>query len=402
MRRRRFLVALAACGIALLAPRAQAARVEYRDGLPIVYLSGTPREIGRQHGELLRQQVRESVRDVLGFFYRYLKVPGVRTWVVNWWLDRAWHQAQPYVSADHLEELRGMSETSGVPLKDLFRLHAVPDRTYSCSNFAVWGGATRGGRLLHVRNLDWKIGVGIQKYAAVFVVRPEGKRPFVSFGWAGFSSVLTGVNDAQISVGQIGAETADVTFAGEPMAFLIRRILEEAGTVDEAVALVLRAPRTVGINYIVADAKTRRAVAIETTRSHARVFEANDPAERSVSYARPVADAVFRADTAIDQRIRERQIASGGRPDEPGLEPPSGSAYEKRYLGQANGIVSRYGTLTPESAIAIAQAIAPSSNVQSVLFAWPEAWVANARGTTPAAQTPYHHFNVEELLAGGP
>jgi len=397
-RRPLFRLGLLAAGLLLLAPRAHAAHVEYHDGLPVVYLSGTPREIGRQHGELLRHEVRESVRQLLGYFYGYVKIPGVRVWLVNWWLDQAWRQAQPYVPADYLEELQGLSETSGVPLKDLYRLHAIPDRTYSCSNFAAWGDATRDGRLIHMRNLDWNIGAGIQRHAVIFVVRPEGKRPFVSVGWAGLIAVLTGINDAQLSVGQIGAETTDVTFAGEPMAFIIRRILEEAGTVDEAAALVQQARRTVGINYLVADAKARRAIAVETTHRYAKVFEANDPAEQTVSYARPVPDAVFRADTAIDPAIRERQIASGGQPQTPGLEPPSGSAYEKRYLGQAEGIKSHYGQLTPEAAIDIARAVAPSSNVQSVIFAWPEMWVANARGAIPAAQTPYHRFNVEELL----
>jgi hypothetical protein len=29
-------------------------------------------------------------------------------------------------------------------------------------------------------------------------------------------------------------------------------------------------------------------------------------------------------------------------------------------------------------------------------------WVANAQGTVPAAQTPYHPFNLEQLFAADP
>jgi hypothetical protein len=32
------------------------------------------------------------------------------------------------------------------------------------------------------------------------------------------------------------------------------------------------------------------------------------------------------------------------------------------------------------------------------VFAWPEAWVANAQGRTPAARTTYHRINLAELL----
>ena len=107
---------------------------------------------------------------------------------------------------------------------------------------------------------------------------------------------------------------------------------------------------------------------------------------------------MFRADTAIDPQIRDWQMASGGNPKAPGLELPTGSAYAVRYLGQADGLARRRGRLDAEGAMAIARAVAPDSNVQSVLFAWPKMWVANAHDDTPAAQTAYHELNLEQLL----
>jgi hypothetical protein len=154
----------------------------------------------------------------------------------------------------------------------------------------------------------------------------------------------------------------------------------------------------------VGDAKARQGLAIETTRRRACVFGADDPAEREVAYARPMADAVFRADTAMDPAIRDQQIASRGDPRRPGLEPPGGSAYTTRYLGQAAGLQANFGELDVERARDIARAVAPDSNVQSAIMAWPELWVANADGDTPAAQTAYHAYDLEELLgaAGTP
>ena len=376
----------------------QAAEIEYHEGLPIVHLSGTPYELGRQHGGRLRDEIRACVRGVLGYFRHYLRIPLAGAWAVNWWLDQAWQQAQPFIPPAYLEELRGVADGSGVPLRELYRLHAIPDRTYSCSSLAAWGRATSDGRLIHVRNLDWNIDAGIQRFAVVFVVRPRGKHAFVNVGWAGFIGVLSGVNDAQLSVGQIGAETTDATFRGEPMAFVMRDVLEEADDVEQAASIVVGARRTVGVNYVFADAKARRAIALETTHRRARLFGANDPAERHVRYARPMVDAVFRADTAMDPTIRDQQLASDGDPSRPGLEPPGGSAYEIRYLGQAAGLSARYGRLNRDGALAIAQAVAPPSNVQSVLVSWPELWVANAQGTTPAARSSYHHLDLSELL----
>lgn len=377
---------------------ASEAKVEQINGLRVVHLSGTPYEIGFQHGSVLHDEVRASVNQIVGYFRKYLKVPILKTMAANWWLDRSWNQSKPFIPKAYLQEMRGLADGSGVDIKEIYRLHAVPDRTYSCASLAAWGDATANQQLIHTRNLDWNIDVGIQEHATVFVVRPEGKQAYVNIGWAGFIGVLTGISEEGISVGQIGAETTDISFKGLPMIFLLRSVLESATDLEQAQQIVSVAPRTVGINYVFADAKANKAIAIETTHSYVRVFKANDSSEQLVTYARPIKDAVFRADTAFDPVIRNLQIASGGKPNKSGLEPPTGSAYEVRYLGQADGIEESYGRLDVEKAKEIAKSVAPSSNVQSVIFAWPEVWIANAIGTKRAAHTKYHLLNVETLF----
>ena len=398
---RRLAITVFLCLAPCLLPHAPAfsAHLEERDGLTIAYLEGSPYEIGRQHGELLKHDVQQVTRQLLGYVRGYVKIPFVGPRLADWWLDRPWRQALPSIPNDYLEELRGLSDGSGVPLKELWRIHAIPDRTYACAGLAVWGKATTGGRLIHTRNLDWNINIGIQRYPVVFVVRPTGKHAFVNLGWAGFVGVLSGINDRSISIGQIGAETSKVSYRGLPMVLLMRKVLEESGDVDEAVRLIQTSPRTIGTNYIIADARVPRAVAIETTYQYAKVFEANDIKERGVAYARPIPEAVLRADAAVDAAIRERQVASGGNPRKSGTETPTGSAYEIRYLGQAAGILANYGRITPEVAKQIAQTVAPNSNIQSVIFAWPDVWVANADGRIRAADTAYHRLDLRELFS---
>ncbi len=398
----RWCALIASVMLLLAAATADAADVQRVDGLTIVYLEGKPYNIGRRHGQLLRPEIEQSVHTVLTYFRDYLKIPLIGPLAADWWLDWSWARAWKYIPTDYVEELLGISDGSGVPLRDVWRLHAIPDRTYSCTNLAVWGKATADGRLFHVRNLDWNINAGIQRFPVVYVVHPNGKQAFVNVSWAGFVGVLTGVNERAMSIGQVGAETSDTTFRGIPMAFLMRRVLEHARSLDEAEHVIVRSPRTVGTNYVIADGLAKRAIAIETTQHFATVFEANDPKEQKVSYARPMQDAVFRADTAMDLTIRNEQYASGGNPNVDGLEPPTGSAYETRYLGTAADIKTYYGELDVERAKRIARRVAPTSNVQSVIFSWPDVWIANAQGTTPAADSPYVHLNLSELLAVKP
>ena len=67
----------------LLPHAVEAAQIEEVEGLRVVRLSGSPYELGRQHGELLREEVRGAVAQVLGYFRRYLKIPWVGTWAAN-------------------------------------------------------------------------------------------------------------------------------------------------------------------------------------------------------------------------------------------------------------------------------------------------------------------------------
>lgn len=374
-------------------------RLSRAGDLPVLHLKGSPYDLGYQHGSLMRESVRASIANAIAFAYRQIGIPGLGRWVVRRKLDRAWRKMEPFIPARYLEEMEGLADGAGIPLRILQRVHAIPELTsVTCSSFAASGSATRDGRMIQIRNLDWAIQSGVQRYAALLVYHPAGRHPFVNVGWLGFIGVISGVNDQGISVGEIGAETEDAGLAGVPMPFLQRRVLEESGDLREAVGIVCDSPRTVGYNYLFADAQEKQAVVLETTRSACSVFWMD--AEPEVPYAVRVPNAILRSDFALDPRVRDQQQAARGDPDKPGLEPPLGSsAYEVRYRGQGLLLQQFHGAIDPEVAMAIARAIAPPSNMQSVVFAYPQMWVANAQGRQPAAAGTYREINLEALLS---
>ncbi|HTL48362.1 MAG TPA: hypothetical protein VL688_09935, partial [Verrucomicrobiae bacterium] len=150
---------------------------------------------------------------------------------------------------------------------------------------------------------------------------------------------------------------------------------------------------------VIADAVKKEALVVEATRSHVAFFRDDDPKEKEAAYAFTLPQAVFRGDPALDPTIRELQTASGGEPEKPGLEPPTGSAYEIRYLKHGHLVQENYGKITTETAQSIAHELAPKSNIQSVVYEFPEFCVANAEGDKRAVDSGYYHFNFEELEA---
>ena len=368
--------------------------------MPVLYLQGTPYQMGVQHGALLREEVRGSVKNVIDFVDREVRIPVVGGFLARRTLDQTWRKMAPSVPPDLKEEMRGLAAGAGIPLETLQQVHALPElMAVTCASFAAFGSATKDGRVIQVRNLDWAIQSQVHRYAALFVYRPEGKYPFVNIGWLGFIGVISGISEQGISVGEIGAETRDLDLNGIPMPFLLRRVLEEADHLDEAVGLVCSAARTGGYNYLFADAKASHAVALETTHSRCAVFWADQ--EPNLPYGIFVPNAILRADWALDPGVRDRQLASRGDPEKPGLEPPVGSkAYDVRYVGQGQLLLKFHGGIDEEVAMAIARAIAPENNIQSVVYAYPQIWVANATGKQPAAAGRYFQIDVRDLLDG--
>jgi len=367
--------------------------------LTVVVLEGAPYAMGRRHGEMEAGAISACVTELMGYFQAKVPLPIGRRWVMHCVLDTLWLMMRPHVPSRYLDEIRGVADGSGVPLRQLERLHALIEISATCSSFAVFGRATPDGRLIHGRNLEWNIRAGAQRYIRLFVHRPEGRHAFVSVGFTGFIGTLSGINERGVSIGQIGALSADQSFRGTPMPMLLRRVLEESGTLEEAVRIMELGPRTRGFNYVFGSSSERRAVVLETTHEHCVTF--NDEEERAsvVSYAIPLEDAVVRADTALDPMVRDRQWASRGRPRQPGLEPPDGSgAYEKRYKVQAELIRQHHGAIDVPTAIEIARAAAQRSSIQSVIYADPELWVATARGTARAADRMYHRYDLRELF----
>jgi hypothetical protein len=344
--------------------------------LPIVYLRGTPYEIGWQRGDALRDEIQAANRlaeqNIDARAAESLPIPLVNELLVDLTLWKAHETLEGRLDDRYKAELRGMADASGVSLRDFKRHLAVSELfAASCSSFAAMNTATEDGRLIQTRNLDWAIESNAQDYAVIEAVKPSGRNAYISVTFAGFPGVLSGINEHGICVSEIGAGSAAKTLDGTPMVFLLRKVLEEAQTLDQAVAIVRDAPRTGGFNYIIGSAKERTAVALETNAEHCAVFTLNDSSEVRNQYARPLKDILVRGAWAVDERIRDRQEACGGDPAKPGCEPPHGSGYRSRYKDHSELLGERIFSgrkIDLAAAFAINKQVAMDSNIQSIVY----------------------------------
>lgn len=252
---------------------------EGEDAITVLKLWGTPYEMGYAHGKLCAEKIKGFYGRLLGAMEQGMKV---QSEVV----DAAWAQMEPFVSENIKQEMKGLAEGAGVDIKLVQRAHAVPDLSeFHCTFFAAWGDATKDKHLHQIRALDYETQAGIQDEPALIVYKPEGRNAFVEIGWLGFIGCISGMNDKQIALSEIGEHFSDdvETLAGEPMPLLMRRVLEEAGSLDEAIEIFKTARRTSSYLYCVGDAKIPEARALRTSRDFCEVFAPNDHGDLSLS-----------------------------------------------------------------------------------------------------------------------
>lgn len=338
------------------------------NGARVCLLAGSPEEMGRQHGVLLREQVRAMCEKVLliartadavrkeGFFAGSI--------------EQAFERTRKFTPPRYLQELRGLAQGTGLPLQVVQATNVFPE-LFHCSGFALAGKATIDGELLHGRVLDYMTEVGLQDHAIVFVCRPEGQNAFVNIGYAGFIGSVTGMNDKGVSFGEMGGR-GEGHWDGTPMSYLMRMGMEQADSLDEAVRIFREAKRTCQYYYVIADGNRRDAVGLACEPER---FEIIRMGESHPQLPRPVPDTVL--------------LSAGDR-----------------YDHLVDRVKGKFGQFTPElGQWLMTRPVAMHSSLHCVLFKpkTGDVWFANAADPRKverfqACWQEYQHLNLKELL----
>ncbi|MBP8130983.1 MAG: hypothetical protein KA184_15500 [Candidatus Hydrogenedentes bacterium] len=292
----------------------------YRVGEHFVcVMEGTPAEMGFQQGRLLAPRIHHVIKE--GYMQKTLWDQGYTREYVMMQSERMEKRFPP----EYVEEMQGMVNglraagvddityeevRLGVTQAEI--LHYEPDAPPGCSNFAVWGKWTTDGRLLHGRNLDWNIGADAQDDAVILVWRPAGGTPFMMIGWAGGIGSVSGMNAKGITIGEMTLPSPNGTFDGLPLFLTMRRVLEKASNVEEAVAIIRDAPHTRGWNYIIGDGAAPDGRAMEVDAKGADVYAPLDPREGPETQHESLEDAVRRTNHPVGKdRLMELALTMG-------------------------------------------------------------------------------------------
>jgi len=247
--------------------------------LELITLEGTPREIGRQHGTLLRERVHGLAEERLRLCMNGAQAQGRKATrddclaLAKTFLPIQ----QEYAPAVH-EEFVGLAEGAKIApellligngytdYKDVLQQRPDPE-AQNCTSFLVKPQATRDGRTYAGQNWD------MHATAEAFVIACHRKPKGLPQTWTVTTTgclALTGINEHGVAIGNNNLVPTDAR-PGVIYLAMIHNALNQT-TLEAAVGTIVDAPRASGHNYYLA-APGGQIADVETTAERSETIE---------------------------------------------------------------------------------------------------------------------------------
>lgn len=381
-----------------------------RDGYTIVFLHGTPYEMGYQHGTLLRNKLKEAAQflledplfKILRDAAKFANLEEVAT-----------ANSYPWM----LEECRGLVDAVDDPQFGTFECllvnfgdvaveflnFAMPvtqDITPGCSQVVASGNATPDGALYHARILDWFAVDFVVNNPVIFVRKPTDGISHLFVGFPGNLSSYQGMNAEGIVVASNEVHPRDNTvndLTGRSHVQMVVEILTKASTLDEARNIAINSNHMSLETLVVSDGKSRRAEVFELAPQYSDVRPMEDGVVFATNHFVGEKTSLLDRDPASDSTmIRWERLSELVPPQSPstlhGSFDPEGLIALMR-----DRVNPRTGQESPTSADD-GLSLATNGALYQVVFA-PESlslWVA--AGKVPVPSQPFVGFNLGEML----
>jgi isopenicillin-N N-acyltransferase like protein len=220
--------------------------------IPLVMSEGLPFARGFHLGRTQATRVRQTVSAYLELFQVRARLDraGVLTTA-----ERFIPPIEAY--APHvLEEMRGIAEGSGHDLRDIVAINSRTELMYGvpfgeCTAIGVTPEASADGHLRLAQNWDWK--TSLAGALVLWVIRRDDGPDVLTLTEAGMVGKI-GVNASGFAMCvNLLTSYKDTGQPAVPMHLILRRVLEEAHSVEEAIALIGSATRQTSCNHLIAD-----------------------------------------------------------------------------------------------------------------------------------------------------
>lgn len=385
----------------------------------ILHLSGTPYEMGYQHGKLLKDEILSGVYPIFSDPIShnsdfYDKPKWMKKLMLKFLEIKVYKKIERNTPREYLEELKGIADGAGLDYRSVFIANFLSDLTMAmvpsvinkkaldmgisaaCSSFAASGPATADGKLIFGRNTDYSGQGRWGPNQVIFFYEPKDGYRYVKVSTAGLIKCNSAMNEMGIVIG--GHFMGFDGSAPDGVSFTIfeNEIMRKAQNIDNVLNMLKENRRGGSFGFLIADGKTKEAVVVESNPDLLGVREMGKNMIALTNFATTPEMEPFDLMTKYD--IAMRNLFG-------------------RYRRLIDLIEDNYGKITPALAAEFMSdhwdvildmergtgiSVCSDNNVTSVVFVPEDGLFWVATGKEPACAAEYIGFDINAGFEGKP
>lgn len=153
--------------------------------------------------------------------------------------------------------------------------HALQDKNMAvgCTSFGAWNSRAENNKMIIGRSFDFYSGDDFAKNKIVAFVKPTTGYKYMYITWAGFTGVVSGMNDQGLTV-TINAAKSDIPTGGAtPISLLAKEILQYSKNIKDAYAIAEKRQTFVSESILIGSSLDNKCYIIEKTPTKTNLYQ---------------------------------------------------------------------------------------------------------------------------------